>query len=71
MKKAIWRAGLVSVLVTLTLGFTAGVGGAAPDPFATSTSTSGGYLTWDADQINVEKVTQTGKGVYVAVLDTG
>lgn len=34
-------------------------------------STAGGYSTWDADLINVEGVAQTGKGVYVAVLDTG
>lgn len=30
-----------------------------------------GYLTWDADMIDVERVTETGAGVYVAVLDTG
>ena len=29
------------------------------------------YSTWDADMINVEGVSQTGAGVYVAVLDTG
>jgi len=34
-------------------------------------STAGGYGTWDADMINVEGLPQTGKGVYVAVLDTG
>ncbi len=34
-------------------------------------ATSGTFSTWDADMINIEKVTQTGKGVYVAVLDTG
>ena len=33
--------------------------------------TQGTYSTWDADQINSEDVTQTGAGVYVAVLDTG
>ena len=27
--------------------------------------------TWDSDMINIEAVSQTGKGVYVAVLDTG
>lgn len=27
--------------------------------------------TWDLDMINVEEVSQTGKGVYIAVLDTG
>jgi subtilisin family serine protease len=35
------------------------------------TSTVGGYPTWDSDMINIEAVSQTGKGVYVAVLDTG
>jgi subtilisin family serine protease len=34
-------------------------------------STVEGYSTWDADLINVEGQAQTGKGVYVAVLDTG
>jgi subtilisin family serine protease len=29
------------------------------------------YSTWDADIINTESVSQTGAGVYVAVLDTG
>lgn len=28
-------------------------------------------LTWDLDLINVESVSQTGAGVYIAVLDTG
>jgi subtilisin family serine protease len=34
-------------------------------------STALGYAAWDLDTINIEKVTQTGEGVYVAVLDTG
>lgn len=34
-------------------------------------ATVGTFSTWDADMINVEGVTQTGRGVYVAVLDTG
>jgi subtilisin family serine protease len=34
-------------------------------------STADGYATWDSDLINVEGVTETGHGVYVAVLDTG
>jgi hypothetical protein len=33
--------------------------------------TIGTYSTWDADMTNVEGVQQTGRGVYVAVLDTG
>ncbi len=32
---------------------------------------AGTFSTWDADLINSEDVTQTGAGVYVAVLDTG
>ncbi len=39
--------------------------------FRNVTSTTGGNSTWDADLINIEQVTQTGQGVYVAVLDTG
>jgi subtilisin family serine protease len=34
-------------------------------------STVGGHSTWDSDLINIEQVPQTGRGVYVAVLDTG
>ncbi len=40
-------------------------------PFPNPTNTTTGYSTWDSDMINIEKVTQTGAGVYVAVLDTG
>ena len=43
----------------------------AGNPFAKATTTAGGYHTWDSDMVNVEKVSQTGAGVYVAVLDTG
>jgi subtilisin family serine protease len=43
----------------------------AGNDFANATSTASGYSTWDADLINIERVTQTGRGVYVAVLDTG
>jgi subtilisin family serine protease len=35
------------------------------------TTTADGFGTFDADMINVENVSQTGAGVYVAVLDTG
>ncbi|HVS24486.1 MAG TPA: hypothetical protein VMU03_12235, partial [Gammaproteobacteria bacterium] len=35
------------------------------------TTTADGYSTFDADMVNVENVSQTGAGVYVAVLDTG
>jgi subtilisin family serine protease len=34
-------------------------------------STADGYSTWDSDVVNIEHVSQTGAGVYVAVLDTG
>jgi subtilisin family serine protease len=43
----------------------------AGNPFKGLTSTEDGYHTWDSDLINLESVTQTGHGVYVAVLDTG
>ena len=41
------------------------------NPFGSVGSTVDGYPTFDSDMINVEQVAQTGKGVYVAVLDTG
>ncbi|HXF45575.1 MAG TPA: S8 family serine peptidase, partial [Burkholderiaceae bacterium] len=43
----------------------------AQNPFRDLTSTAGGLHTWDSDLINLEAVPQTGRGVYVAVLDTG
>jgi hypothetical protein len=43
----------------------------AGNPFKDLTTTEGGYHTWDSDLINVDAVSQTGHGVYVAVLDTG
>jgi len=43
----------------------------AGNGFAKSTSTIDGYATWDSDMIDIENVSQTGRGVYVAVLDTG
>jgi subtilisin family serine protease len=43
----------------------------AQNIFRNDTTTAEGYATWDSDMINVEKVSQTGAGVYVAVLDTG
>lgn len=43
----------------------------AGNPYAKATTTAAGYHTWDSDMINVENVSQTGTGVYVAVLDTG
>jgi hypothetical protein len=61
--------------VALVLATTALVAAApaalAGNPFSKATSTAGGYHTWDSDLIDVEQVSQTGAGVYVAVLDTG
>ena len=44
---------------------------AAQNIFSGQPSTADGYSTYDADMINVENVSETGAGVYVAVLDTG
>jgi subtilisin family serine protease len=43
----------------------------AGNPFSRSTTTEGGNETWDSDQIDVENASETGAGVYVAILDTG
>jgi subtilisin family serine protease len=43
----------------------------AGNVFSGLTSTAGGNATWDSDQIDIENVSETGAGVYVAVLDTG
>jgi subtilisin family serine protease len=53
---------------TLTLNVNAQ---SAQQSFAGATSTATGYVTWDLDAINATSVSQTGRGVYVAVLDTG
>ena len=58
---------LRSLLVVFALTTTA----FAQNIFRNLDSTVGGYSTWDADMINLEAVSQTGRGVYVAVLDTG
>jgi subtilisin family serine protease len=58
------RAGLAAFALAATAAL-------AGNEFAGSASTAGGYPTWDSDLINIEAVTQTGRGVYVAVLDTG
>jgi subtilisin family serine protease len=39
--------------------------------FDGATSTAAGQVAWDLDVINVTAVPQSGRGVYVAVLDTG
>ena len=60
------------VLLCTAIGISIGsVHAAGGNPFRNATSTQDGYSTWDADAINIENVTQTGAGVYVAVLDTG
>ena len=43
----------------------------AQNVFRGVASTADGYGTYDADMIDLENVTQTGHGVYVAVLDSG
>jgi subtilisin family serine protease len=67
---------IVLAVMALAVGLlaapaSAGKGGG--NIFKDSTSTVDGSYTWDADMINVDApgVTQTGQGVYVAVLDTG
>lgn len=62
----------VALLSTAILFATTGaVYAAGGNIFRNTTSTVDGYSTWDADAINIENVTETGAGVYVAVLDTG
>jgi subtilisin family serine protease len=65
--KRFWFVTL-SVLAAAAMTFSVA---AAGNPFAGLTSTVDGFSTWDSDIINVENVSQTGAGVYVAVLDTG
>src|SRR5512134_3604515 len=56
----------------LALGGALATGSAAAQNVCrVTTSTAGGYPTWDSDLINVEQVSLDGTGVYVAVLDTG
>jgi hypothetical protein len=59
-----------AVILAIALGFGAS-SALAQNEFRGVTSTEDGYSTFDADMINVERVVQTGAGVYVAVLDTG
>jgi subtilisin family serine protease len=49
----------------------ASAGADAQNIFRKSTSTESGYNTWNDDAIDIENVSETGHGVYVAVLDTG
>ena len=57
-----------TLVAMLAMTFTSA---AAGNPFGGVTTTAEGYHTWDSDMINVEAVSETGAGVYVAVLDTG
>jgi len=61
----------VSRLFALAILFVTGTALAGGNVFRGTTSTTNGYMTWDADAIDIENVTETGAGVYVAVLDTG
>jgi subtilisin family serine protease len=60
-----------SLTAALLAAFVVAAPVAAGDPFARSTSTVDGHRTWNTDQIDLEAVSQTGDGVYVAVLDSG
>ena len=59
---------LAAILVGTVTSSPVAAGGSI---FSSLTSTVSGYETWDSDIINIEEVSQTGKDVYVAVLDTG
>ncbi len=61
--RALWQLPLA---LLLTIGIAQ-----AQNVFRGVASTADGYSTFDADMIDVENVSQTGAGVYVAVLDTG
>ena len=65
------RFGFVVLAVLLVGAITISPVAAGGPVFKDLTSTVDGYSTWDSDIINIEAVSQTGKDVYVAVLDTG
>lgn len=67
--KKIKKMVLILVFVALLMTITGPV--KAGNVFQDETSTINGYPTWDSDMINIERVDETGKGVYIAVLDTG
>ncbi len=61
---------IVAVLVLLLVA----TGVAYADPpreIADVPSTAGGYGTWATDLLDVERVAETGNGVYVALVDSG
>ncbi|MHA2171974.1 MAG: S8 family peptidase, partial [Candidatus Kariarchaeaceae archaeon] len=64
VKKLMIVVCLITIFVTL-------VPVQAGNPFRNETSTASGYSTWDSDMIDIEEVSETGAGVYIAVLDTG
>ena len=68
MKRTLFRITILIAILAMTASVAYAAGG---NDFRNLTSTLEGKSTWDSDLINVEKVSQTGKGVYVAVLDTG
>ena len=69
MSRKLARAMALSCAFILT-AFT-GLAIAGGNIFRGFDSTETGFSTWDADAINIENVSETGHGVYVAVLDTG
>lgn len=68
---AVFRRGVWVVAALAVAGGTAFGAGATNTPYGSWTSTAAGLHTYDSDQIDLEGVAETGKGVYVAVLDTG
>ncbi len=68
MKRTLIRITVLIAILAMTASVASAAGG---NVFGNPSSTKNGYSTWDSDLINVEGITQTGKGVYVAVLDTG
>jgi len=63
------KIGVTAICAALGLALTPAAMG--QNPFRSVSSTASGNSTWDADMINSDAVPQTGRGVYVAVLDTG
>jgi hypothetical protein len=61
----------IMAFLAMATGAAYAEGGTPLNPFEDVTTTAAGYPTWDSDMIDIEAVSQTGAGVYVAVLDTG
>jgi subtilisin family serine protease len=62
---------VVTIALAMLLVGVLALPAAAGNPFRNVTSTADGYSTWDSDLVSVEQVSETGAGIYVAVLDTG